>query len=913
MRGTGVFGALLLAMGWVVACGAEGGGPNGVAPSFGGSGGTDNDASVLPCSGDASRTCAITVGQQGSVLTCYEGTQHCQNGAWGPCTDGTTVTRSLPGGGMHWMSLSDAGACQANPCDPSCQVFNETPDGGLSLDASQSGPVWQVGNNGDLENTNWPGGQYAKGNKEPCYSGQDCQFDQYCKYPLTQASCAHSKCTTGAALSSTCEECVTKVCADTPSCCTTAWTAACIDKVGKICNSFCEKTGTCEHTKCQAGNKLANGCDPCVSSICALRPSCCTGTWDNYCLSMVGSVCNVNCGASDGDCVQYNPGEKNPNCTTLPDLTAGVPCGQTIPICNRGSVAVAANTAAFWVYPASSSHWQECSPDLTASGGWPKKCPIPNQIDPGQCVSVYCAELDQLKTVVVNPWSDPARIAECSCQNNWSLFKKETGNNPMTCAAPSCAASTVKASVATVNMFIAFDKSGSMCEPQESYGCSNPGATTRWGLTTGALKSFIRDAKSAGIRVALRFFPGNDAGTVCGGYCLGWGTSCYTATCGSNGCATPQVDLGPLLAPQLADPPPTNCASSGDPQECSLVKVINANYPNGGTPISEALNGAVSRMSTYVNTNPLERAVVVLVTDGEPTWCETNQTTLANIAGNAYKNYGIITYTVGLASANQTLLTAIATQGHGQAFFLSSNNTSADLVTALNTIRNNSVSCDLTLDTTNGINVNDVTLNYTSSGTTYALGRVLASGNCGTQNDKWYFDNNSTPTKITLCPDTCARVRGDLGAQLSVKIGCPMVFQPQTFTQVYQGSCGPSQAVQWGFLTWSSAEPTNSYITFEGRTAADPAAFNTAPLPGELKQLGVAHGNVAPYTTDTQVCPLTGGPAGCPVDLYGKLGIPAANLSNLEVRATLYPSTTGSSQAPLLSSWNVTYSCIQAL
>ncbi len=925
-KGAALIGAVVVALVCAMGCTSQDGNSGTVGPADGVGGYPNDDASVSLCTDGATQNCSVTVGQHGTVLTCYDGVQTCQNGHWGECADGQVVQRLQVGDGMHTMSLTDAGACKNNPCDPSCQSFNEVPDGGVTLDGSQSGVTWQTGNLNNLNDSNFPKGLVAKGMSQPCYQGTDCQYDQYCQAPLTAAACAHSKCTTGSALDPTCETCVEKVCAAKSSCCTSSWTSDCIKEVGTVCNSFCDQSGTCAHSKCLTGGNLTSGCDSCVTSICSLRPSCCSssGAWDNYCLAMVGSVCNYNCQAG-GTCAQYNPGQTNPDCTGLPDLTAGVPCGNTIPICNRGSVAVQPNTTSFWVYPANSGHFQECGPDLTpkTSGGsqWPKKCPIPDKIDPGQCVSESCPYLDQTKEVVVNPSTAPNAIAECSCQNNWSLYKKASGSQAMTCGAPACDSLTTKASIATVNMFVMFDKSGSMAWTPSGSSCwGGCGANSRFGLTTSALKAFIRDSASAGIRVAVRFFPDYDPGTftVCPGYLfLDWGWNGYgwywdESTCDFDGCAVPSVGLGPLLTQQVSDPPPSDCSSSADSQECNLVTAIEARSPGGDTPMYQALEGAESYMGTYIGQHPLERAVVVLVTDGEPNgYCDWNENDIAGVAQSAYKNWGVITYTVGLGEANMTFLQNVATQGGGQSFALSTSTPTADLVSALNQIRNNTVSCDLQLDQSTAINPNDVTLNFTSgTGTVTQFTQVQASGNCSTLADKWYFDNNTTPTKLTLCPATCSLVRGDLGAKLSLTIGCPVTYKPITMTQVYTAQCPPGTAPQWDYLTWVSTTPSDSYIKFEGRTSSDPTTFNTAPTPGSLTQLGIAHAVVSPYTTNTQTCAMTGPTPDCPADLYKAFGKPADNLSNLEVRATLYPSTTGSTSTPVLSSWNVTYSCV---
>jgi hypothetical protein len=36
----------------------------------------------------------------------------------------------------------------------------------------------------------------------------------------------------------------------------------------------------------------------------------------------------------------------------------------------------------------------------------------------------------------------------------------------------------------------------------------------------------------------------------------------------------------------------------------------------------------------------------------------------------------------------------------------------------------------------------------------------------------WYYDNNTTPTKITLCPSTCTTIQADANASVKVELGC---------------------------------------------------------------------------------------------------------------------------------------------
>jgi len=89
-------------------------------------------------------------------------------------------------------------------------------------------------------------------------------------------------------------ECVNAVSSQCGMSCT-GWGKECIDEVARTCGAFCSTNGTCAHSYCLLGGKLASGCDPCVTSICALRPSCCSGSWDTNCLAMVGGVCGITC------------------------------------------------------------------------------------------------------------------------------------------------------------------------------------------------------------------------------------------------------------------------------------------------------------------------------------------------------------------------------------------------------------------------------------------------------------------------------------------------------------------------------------------------------------------------------------------------------------------------------------------
>lgn len=304
-----------------------------------------------------------------------------------------------------------------------------------------------------------------------------------------------------------------------------------------------------------------------------------------------------------------------------------------------------------------------------------------------------------------------------------------------------CASETTEATLAPLTMFITFDKSGSM------------GNNNKWTQASNALKAFFGDPGAAGLEVALRFFPQG---------------ACNENQCDVNACATPNVDVGMLTA----DAAPT------DTHEHILKLAIDGMSPNGATPMSAALDGAIQWSTNYASQNPDHKVVVILVTDGEPVGCNTNIGAIANIAASGWAD-GIPTYAVGLQGSNQNQLNQIATAGGGQAFFIgSAGDTQAQLLAALQAIRGEQLACEIAIpEPTEGtFNKELVNVEYTPGGSTQGqtIGKVPSEGACGA-NGGWYYDDEANPSTIILCPATCETVRSDDSGKISVVLGCDTI------------------------------------------------------------------------------------------------------------------------------------------
>jgi hypothetical protein len=338
-----------------------------------------------------------------------------------------------------------------------------------------------------------------------------------------------------------------------------------------------------------------------------------------------------------------------------------------------------------------------------------------------------------------------------------------------------CATATVRATTVPLDMYVMFDRSGSMNLPQPLPAMGNPGAgdcnvggttVSRWCYAINALGAFFRAPSSAGIGVALQFFPNGDCNSN-----VPFGYGC----CSSGACCNGVPDSTPVVA--LATLP-----GNATP----LIAALDAQIPWGDrTPIEAALRG----LARY--TKDRKRAgremVGLLITDGGPEGCESSAARLAAIASSHLSSTGIRTFVMGVDGAVFPTLETIAIAGGGPAhtancdagispchFYSVRDGTPAAFNNALQAIRRASIGCEFSMPTTDAglLNPNNVTLEYFAGGTGAArrISKVSNASSCS--GDGFYYDSNSSPSKISLCPATCTRVQGDSAGRVDILLGC---------------------------------------------------------------------------------------------------------------------------------------------
>ncbi|MEM6790192.1 MAG: vWA domain-containing protein [Myxococcota bacterium] len=312
-----------------------------------------------------------------------------------------------------------------------------------------------------------------------------------------------------------------------------------------------------------------------------------------------------------------------------------------------------------------------------------------------------------------------------------------------------CASQTLEGERQPVQMYIMFDRSGSMLQDQ------------KWAGATAALTAFFQDDDSAGLGIALRFFP-DDAPAA----------GCNENACNVASCATPLVDLGTLNAQP----------AHSDPHQAALVAAVQSRQPGGQTPMYAALAGATAWAE--VHRTDASETVVVLVTDGEPNGCDESTAAIAGLASDAAAA-GVRTFTIGMNGADLGQLDQIAAAGGTDQAFVVGSGTSIhkDLVAAFEDIGTTAPSC--TMDVPDASTLNDeidpdlVNVTFTpsedaTSVTTFP--RVTSETACGSEGG-WYYDDVAAPTTVTLCPASCDAVKDNKQGRLELVFGCVTVIR----------------------------------------------------------------------------------------------------------------------------------------
>lgn len=289
-----------------------------------------------------------------------------------------------------------------------------------------------------------------------------------------------------------------------------------------------------------------------------------------------------------------------------------------------------------------------------------------------------------------------------------------------------CATANVEAKLKPLDMYFMMDRSGSM-------------SGTGWTDLKTAVNTFFNAPGSAGITIAMNFFPFDNSYDP------------LDPACSGNVYVTPLVSWGLL---------PGHAAA--------LAAGLNATSPTGMTPTEEALRGTLKGSFQRQLQEPGHVVVAVIVSDGAPTVeCDTSNGALKNLAQQYYNNSpSIRSFALYVATSASASMTEIA-QGGGTAQAYDATNTQ-NFINALQAIQGSAIPCDFDMPKPDAglVDPNEVSLKWGTTPLEHQDNATL----CG--NGGWYYDNNANPTKIILCPSTCNAIKSDPNAKVDVSLGC---------------------------------------------------------------------------------------------------------------------------------------------
>lgn len=304
-----------------------------------------------------------------------------------------------------------------------------------------------------------------------------------------------------------------------------------------------------------------------------------------------------------------------------------------------------------------------------------------------------------------------------------------------------CTGVSVETEAVGVDLLLIMDRS-------ESMGYLIDGTSmTRWDALKAAVQTFVQDPSVGNIGGGIVFFgkSGNRNDTV---------------DCSVDSYSTPDVEITPL-------------SSSG----ADLVSAIDAITPGGLTPMVPAVQGALVYAKNWAAAHPDRATVAVLVSDGYPTQCNNDPAAVAAATQAGFQGTpSVRSYVIGVGDVAKFNLDNYANVGGTQkAFLTDKTDVSTTFAQALLNITNSKVSCEYQIppspDPMMKLDYDKVQVVYTpASGEPQEVPRVDSYINCASvSNGGWYYDNAAMPTKILVCPCSCA----NFGAgTVEARVGC---------------------------------------------------------------------------------------------------------------------------------------------
>lgn len=351
---------------------------------------------------------------------------------------------------------------------------------------------------------------------------------------------------------------------------------------------------------------------------------------------------------------------------------------------------------------------------------------------------------------------------------------------------PVCENVSSDVELAPIYLAFAFDVSGSMGQYDRPQWWHDP--AKKWKPVVEATTAFFEDPESVGISASMGLFPAQ------------------AEKCDSGSYSTPEVAMTALPSTSFAT---TFGAYEAEVSDSEIL--VDGNW-RGGTPTLAAFGGTAGYLSSFQAANPEAKFAVVLVTDGTPQGCGDDDAIgpIATAAETLYDGgSGVPTYVIGIENpttppaelpdgwadwgsggngdctdpsvpctppnALADLHSVAEKGGTTEAFLIDTADpaaTKANFRRAIDAIRTKAISCELPIPEHPKAGMTfdkdkiDVTVTVGSN-----TSRLDYDPTC-TASDAWHYDDEDDASEIILCPDTCAGIQSQPGADLNVDFLC---------------------------------------------------------------------------------------------------------------------------------------------
>ena len=406
-------------------------------------------------------------------------------------------------------------------------------------------------------------------------------------------------------------------------------------------------------------------------------------------------------------------------------------------------------------------------------------------------------------------------------------------NAPTPPVGQSCAEEAHDGKLVPIDLLFLVDISGSMEE--------SAGAQSKWVALRDALQIFVKDPMSAGLGAGLLFFPPLSKRCAMDGECgsrvceqkavcsepanvattepacnqvqacpLGSTAPCTVyGLCARTGlrCTAMGQPCAGGVAGDMCAPRPRLCTDDGvascqaasyenavvpiaelPGNAAMLESTLNTTIPQGGTPTTPALRGALNLLATHATANPARKPVLVLATDGLPTGClgqgNTPLQAAMALSQGRMNMPAVNTYVIGVFSRSQLIramptLEQLATAGGTNDPFVltTGSDLSQRFLQAINQIRGTALGCEFIIPppSRGSIDFDKVNVRYNGPAGMEDLRYVASADRCDPARGGWYYDVDPAmgrPTRVHLCPATCSKVKDTAGVTVQLRFGC---------------------------------------------------------------------------------------------------------------------------------------------